>query len=216
MTDLQQQTYSARLVEACANNNIQKVEELLGMADTAYADFEALRIALRNKNAGIVQMILKATDSTHSQKVVGVFLAAPFYTADITKLFAQYVRHTPETPDTKEQILILMGTKLVKNGDHLSVQHLITQCNPKTNNSRLLQLASQQDNTQVFDLLYGVSDHQQATDAMVRYLNKNGKNAHPSVRMGLEKIKERVRQDKFHTHLTAIVDDCGSPYKRKM
>lgn len=213
-----QMRYSEQLIAAAKANNNEDVQKWLPLADTSYADHEALRGALRNKNAENVQAILNATDRAHRSQVILHFRRTYNIPTDIIKVFTQYLNHSlPDSPIEREtakqqndRLVNYMAQQAIKYNNTASLQHLLTQCDPKSSDSLLLQVAAREGHDEMINLLYSLSDPEKTVQAM------HDDPPSPKTSLGIERINERRKQEKLHQKLTGIVDGVGETVSRKM
>lgn len=217
-----QMRYNEQLIAAAKANNNEEVQKWLPLADTSYADHDALRWALRNNNAENVQAILNATDCAHRSEVILHFRRTRDIPTDIIKVFTQYLNHSlSENPmerdlaqKNNDAIILFMAHQAIQYNNISSLRHLLTQCDPKSSNCSLLQTAAREGREEIVDLLYPLSDPQKTVEAMHEYIEITQPS--PKISLGIRRINERIEQEKLRQKLTTIVQGSGETTARKM
>lgn len=217
-----QMQYNEGLIEASMTNKNDMVKELLPLADPSYADHEALGWALRNNNVENVRGIVNATDLKYRSQVIFRVQRTKNLSVNVMKVFIQYLNDTlPYDPLNREgfetgnaRTVLTMAHKAIEDNNIAGLQYLLTQCDPKSSNCSLLQMAAREGHDEMIDLLYPLSDPEKTTEAMHEYIQITRPNA--QISLGIERINERRKQEKLHQKLTGIVEGVGEAASRKM
>lgn len=215
------------LIEACMTNNTPTVHKLVGMADLAYADYEALGWALRNNNLENVRAIVNASGEQHRPHIIARFQQAKKLSVDVLKLCVQYLNDSvpPHPADGyaferqnagigNAGIVLDLAQRSIEDNNIAGLLYLITQCDPNSHSGRLLRTAAQEGREEMMDVLYPLSDPEKTIEAMREYINITRPNT--KISLGIRRINERMEQERLRGKLRDVVDNAGKSVTRKM
>lgn len=116
-------------------------------------------------------------------------------------------------PDNIQYCLLI---DCVIHNDLEGARILIPQCDCAQQNSYLLQLASCHQHQEMFDLLYPLSNAQEALDDLSADNTKDIANgADPEVYLfGEILLRERLAMEQMHANLTEAASGAGAPVAR--
>lgn len=164
-----------------------RVNSCIGLMDFA------LECAVANADLNLVKNIMMYADPTHNKNHI-LEIAVKNIDPPMVAFLLQYCDPTA----TQNNILALA----VRKGDATVLQTLMSRCDPKSNCSAALQETVAYQNQEMFDLLYPVSNPQEAWDVI--------KNDAWFDRSQRKMLKSRLDIDKQHAKITRAVEKSGS------
>lgn len=210
-----------QLIEACLTNDTKGVKQWIKKADVSYAQYEALSWSLKNNNAEHVRMVLGVTGFKDFKDILHVIIrflltSTQIVSLELMKTVVDYVKNMSSEVNGQSAVLFFIAGEAVKEGKFSVVQYLLRECDPKTDDSRLLQLAATFGHHDIIDLLYPLSDPQKAVAALINFQQTSLTG--PKIASGIAILYEKIAQDQLHNRLSQAVDSTSNTvvHQRKL